>query len=246
MEMKNRTGEVSINSKGEKMTIVDYIDSNNITIKFDDGTIVKNKKYSAFKQGIIKNPNFKNVYGFGVTGDEFANVRELKSYKTWCSMIERCYSKKHIMKRPTYENISVCEEWVYYRNFKEWYDKNYYEVEGERMCLDKDILIKNNKVYSPESCIYVPNTINLLFLKKKNDRNGVIGVVKKGNKYIARTNVGKSKKKHIGSYDNEIEAFNAYKRAKEEYIKQVADKYRNRIPKKLYDAMYRYEVEITD
>lgn len=243
---EHRVGETSINSKGEEMTIVKYITSNNIDVQFSDGTIVKNKNYQSFKKGVIKNPNFKNVYGFGMKGEEFTNVRDLKSYKTWYSMIERCYSKKHIAKRPTYKDTSVCDEWSCYKNFKKWYDKNYYELGGEKMCLDKDILVKGNKVYSPQTCIYVPNTINLLFLKRSKSRNGVIGVLRRGDKYISRVDVGNSRKKHIGVYDTEMEAFNAYKEYKEKYIKQVANEYKDKIPQRLYEAMYEYKVEIAD
>jgi hypothetical protein len=91
--------------------------------------------------------------------------------------------------------------------------------------------------------------INNLFTKRDNDR-GVhpIGVTldeesSRINKYIASCSVGKRAVKHIGRFSTIEEAFNTYKTFKENYIKQIADEYKDRIPKKLYDAMYRYEVE---
>jgi len=118
------------------------------------------------------------------------------------------------------------------------------------MTIDKDILIKNNKIYSPDTCIFVPNKINSLFTKRQNSRgNFQIGVSIPDKQYItykAELNIGNGRKKYIGNYQTPEEAFQAYKIAKEEYIKQVADEYKNRIPKKLYDAMYNYQVEITD
>jgi hypothetical protein len=110
------------------------------------------------------------------------------------------------------------------------------------MAIDKDILIKGNKIYSPETCIFVSRKINSLFVKCNKSRGqSPIGVCKHGKKYYVRcSSMG------IGSFKTIEEAFNAYKQYKEDYIKQVADEYKNKIPKKLYDALYKYEVEITD
>ena len=121
------------------------------------------------------------------------------------------------------------------------------------MGLDKDILIKGNKIYSPETCIFVPQTINSLFVKRDNKRGeSVIGVsLHKNSKYqvhcsIINPETGKSKQEYLGVYDTQEKAFQVYKYYKEKNIKEVADYYFGRIPDKLYNAMYNYEVEITD
>ena len=133
-----------------------------------------------------------------------------------------------------------------FSNFEKWFNDNYYEIENEQMELDKDILIKGNKIYSPENCIFVPHNINTLFVKNDKKRNCLIGVFKlKENKYTSKISTMNGRKQ-LGTYNTEIEAFNAYKKAKEDYIKEVADLYKDKIPQKLYDAMYKYEVEITD
>ena len=54
---------------------------------------------------------------------------------------------------------------VYFQEYGQWFDDNYYEIKGERMALDKDILVKHNKIYSPETCIFVPQTINCMWHK---------------------------------------------------------------------------------
>ena len=114
------------------------------------------------------------------------------------------------------------------------------------MNLDKDILIKNNKIYSPETCVFVPHDINSLFTKANTKRGKYpIGVHFKRNKYHVQ--IQKYKQViHLGTYDTSEEAFTVYKIAKENYIKEIADKYKDLIPKKLYDAMYEYEVEWED
>ena len=120
------------------------------------------------------------------------------------------------------------------------------------MCLDKDILHKGNKIYSSNTCIFVPNRINVLFTNCKKTRgNYPIGVTKNdNNRFRARCNIlddnNKIKSVHLGYFGTPEEAFNAYKIFKENYIKEVADEYKDKIPNKLYEAMYNWRVDITD
>ena len=113
--------------------------------------------------------------------------------------------------------------------------------------LDKDILIKGNKVYSPETCCFVPQEINCLFTNCKSVRGKYpIGVTKTVNgKYKARINKN-GDRIDLGLFDTPEEAFQVYKIAKELHIKEVADKWRGQITEPCYEAMYAYEVEITD
>ena len=115
------------------------------------------------------------------------------------------------------------------------------------MELDKDILNKGNKVYSPDTCVYVPQSINSLFTKSDKVRGEYpIGVYKQKDKYVAQLNKGNGKQIYLGSYSTPEEAFQAYKQAKEEYIKEVANEYKDKIPYRLYEALMNYEVEIDD
>lgn len=166
-------------------------------------------------------------------------------------MIERCFSEKRKEKNPTYRDVTCSNEWKYYKNSKNWYEENYYEVEGKTMHLDKDILHKGNKIYNSENCIFVPQRINALFVKMDSLRGEYpVGVnyFKRGNKnYRAQCNYKDKGNVMLGLFNNPKEAFyKGYKPFKEKYIKEIADEYKDRIPQKLYEAMYRYEVEITD
>ena len=101
-------------------------------------------------------------------------------------------------------------------------------------CLDKDILVKGNKIYSPETCCFVPKGINLLFGKNNAKRgNYPIGVCKFKNKFQATINI-KGKTISLGHFDTPEEAFEAYKTAKEAYIKEVADEWKDRIEEDVY------------
>ena len=120
------------------------------------------------------------------------------------------------------------------------------------MDLDKDILVKGNKIYSPETCMFVPQNINKLFTKSNKIRGKYpIGVYfnKNANKFKAQCRIfynGKTQQESLGLYNTIEDAFNAYKQFKEANIKQMADEYKGKIPDKLYEAMYDYKVEITD
>ena len=241
----SRIGEVAYNSLGNKMTIIDYINTENISIIFENGYITKNKTYHCFKIGAISNPYNKTFLNIGYLGEgDYNTKKNRKIYKDWYGMLSRCYDVSYKDKYTTYKNCEVCEEWHNFQNFAKWYDENFYEIEDHRMELDKDILFKGNKVYSPETCVFVPNRINSLFIKSNAKRGDYpIGVSydNKNNKYMAS-----GKNVYLGYYNTVKEAFNTYKEYKEKLIKQIANQYKNIIPQKLYDAMYSYEVEITD
>ena len=103
----------------------------------------------------------KLVCGVGINNlDEPVKVngKTLKFYAIWKAMLQRCYSEKCQARNPTYRGCSVCSEWLSLSTFKIWFDANY----RDNMALDKDILIPGNKIYSPESCSFVPGYINSL------------------------------------------------------------------------------------
>lgn len=253
----NRKGEKNYNTFGSEMIITEYRGCMDIDVYFTEyDWIAKGVQYQNFKKGNIKCPYERRYFGVGYIGEgkyKMSENRKLtKCYNAWHDMLKRCYSEKLHEKYPTYINCKVCEEWYNFQNFAKWYDNNYYEIEGETMCLDKDILVKHNKIYSSDTCIYVPQTINSLFTKNDNDRgDSCIGTSPYQDKYMVRCRMinpktGKSKNKYLGIYDTELEAFEVYKYYKEKNIKEVANYYKEYIPDKLYKALYDYEVEVTD
>ena len=253
--VNERLGETRMQNCGELAFIVEYVNSEDITIQFKtSGELVKTE-YGAFVRGLVKSHFTPTVYGVGIIGLEPTvdeNGEQLDSYKCWRNILQRCYSAKCQEKKPTYKGCSVCDEWLYYPNFKKFYDNNYYEINNKTSQLDKDILAKGNKVYSPETCIFVPGFINKLFTKSQKTRGELpIGVCyhKASKKYVAQLSIFKDRErtiKHLGCFDTVNEAFKTYRQAKEDYIKEVADEYKDRIPVKLYEAMYEYEVNIND
>jgi len=255
MKKIDRTGVEGINNQGLHMKIISYRSHRDIDVLFDDGYIKQKCCYSNFLIGQIKNPYFKSLYNVGCIGEGVYSSKTegkmTKQYNAWSAMFNRCYSKKEKYNL-SYIGCVVCEEWHNFQNFAKWYDENYYSCDNEKMNIDKDILKKGNKVYSPENCIFVPERINNLFSNLSPKGRGLpIGVmphVKCENIYIASclTEISNNKNGYIGSYKTTTEAFDAYKSTKEAFIKRVADDYKDKIPVKLYNAMYLFEVDAGD
>lgn len=191
-----------------------------------------------------KRKNYHLAYGVGI--NDVANVwtTNNKAFSLWRSMLSRCYSEFYQRREPSYIGCTVCDEWLVLSNFIKLFDENY--IEGFE--LDKDIIKKGNNVYCPEYCTFVPREINSLILRRQKWRGKYpIGVYfdKRKNKFRASLNY-KNKTFFIGHFDNEKYAFYAYKKEKEKLIKEVAVKFKNIITKEAYEALLKYEIEITD
>ena len=257
MKFEDRTGEESLNNFGSKMVIKEYRKWNDIDVYFPEyNWLFKHAAYQNFKKGNIKCPYEPRYYGVGYLGEGKYKTREngklKREFKIWHNMLKRCYDSEFQERNPTYKGCTAENDWFNFQNMAEWIENNYYEVPGERMHLDKDILCKGNKVYSRETCIFVPERINTLFVKKDNARgNDPIGVYQlpSGN-YRAQCNNEYGKSVYLGVYSTEEEAFQVYKQYKEKIIKEVIDSYEGVIPEPFYSklktAMYNYEVEIDD
>lgn len=169
-----------------------------------------------------------------------------KSYHRWCDMLNRCYNEKFHKRQPQYKGCKVCEEWLNYSNFKVWCDQN--KSYDMPLDLDKDILWKGNKVYSPETCCFVPHSVNTLFLSGKKSRGALplgIHYDKSKEKYRAEMSFMGSQKK-LGTFDTAEEAFAQYKEYKENSIKSVAEQYQGQMPDKVYEAMVNWKIEMDD
>lgn len=255
----DKTRKIGYNNFGSKIIITKYINAHNVDIYFPEyNWTARNTRYEVFKKGNIRCPYEPRIYNHGYLGEGKYKVSEnkklTKCYSAWNGMLRRCYDNKYKEKHLTYEDCEVCDEWLNIQNFGVWFDENYYEIKDGIMCLDKDILHKDNKIYSPENCVFVPHNINVLFTKRDNYRGeypiGVCYNKRDGNfaSYCSIYNFeeNKSKSKHLGYYNTPQQAFSAYKQFKEQYIKQVADYYKDQIPQELYNALYNYEVDIDD
>lgn len=231
-------------TEGYTATIIEYNGWYNSTVRLNEGTILTGIILGVLRKGNVKNPNHKTVFGRGYFGQgKYISVGEhLKTYITWRGMMGRCYDPTYHAIQPTYIGCSVAEEWHNYQNFAKWHEENY--VEGWQ--LDKDYHMKGNKIYSPETCVFIPQEVNSLITNGAATRGQYpVGVIKKINRFQATLSKDGTKV-NLGSFMTTDEAFKVYKEEKEKYIKEMADKWKNMLTEKAYESIIRYQIEITD
>ncbi len=196
------------------MKIMEYHKAENIVVEFQDeykGRVVA--RYKDFIKGSIKNPYYPNIYG-GMIGNKYSakvDGKVSKEYFTWKNMLMECSNNV--------QEINCCEEWLLFENFYEWlhsqsnFDKF---LNGSKWTLSKDI-VKNNNVYSPDTCYLISSKIKQLFIKQELNIDEVPERVLK-----------------------------EYKEHKERIIKRIAEEEftNGNITKECCDAMMVYEVEI--
>jgi hypothetical protein len=144
-------------------------------------------------------------------------------------MLSRSYGKYYQDRQPTYVGTTVCDEWLIFSNFKKWVLDIQVEKDWERLQLDKDILVMNNKIYSPETCCFVDQSINLWFSYKRNGKHTGVEYDKRNGRFNAVCRRPKllddnQSKKFIGAFDTALEAHLAWKVRKHEYSQLLAEK----------------------
>lgn len=251
-------GEEKYNNQGCLMKIIECPKTAYIVVEFQDEYKTRvNTTYGNFKLGSVRNPYAPTVCGVGISGNKYPivdNGKPAKEYNMWRNIISRCYSDRVKNIQPTYTNVSCCDEWLLFENFYDWLHSqpNFDKWDnGSRWAIDKDILVKRNKVYSPDVCCLIPQNVNCLFLKREAERGDYpIGVRYTNDGFLAVCrNPFLDKAVELGHYSTPENAFYlGYKPYKENIIKQVAQiEYdAGNITEECYNAMMKYEVEITD
>lgn len=253
-----RLNQEIITNQGYIAKCIYYKQARDIIVEFQDKYKAKvHTSWQMFQQGKILNPYHPKRHG-EIKGNKYPCMVKgvfVKEYVLWENMITRCYDEKEKLKSRnySYQDASCCDEWLLYENFYEWLHSqpNFDRWLNGNFTLDKDILIKGNKVYSPETCCLVPECINKLFIKNFGKRGLYpIGVVyhKASDSYVAQGHNNLNKQEHLGCYSTPEKAFEAYKKHKEKIIKNMAvEEYNNgNITKECYEAMLNYVVEIDD
>lgn len=169
--------------------------------------------------------------------------KRTKAYGTWYNMLIRAYCPKYHARRPTYLGCSVSDGWLEYQDFVQWFENHEYSSCGYQ--LDKDLLLPGNKIYAPDRCVFIPSQLNTLLTDSKATRGQYrqgVCFYKRDNNFLASIGIN-GKYKHLGYYDNELDAYGAYKEAKEQYVKDVANQWRDDIATDVYEALMRWQLE---
>lgn len=191
------------------------------------------------------------VYGVGIyeKGKYTSKIdgKITKEYSLWNSMLQRCYSSNCQLKQTTYIGCSVSEDFKNFQYFAEWCNNQIgFAIKGWH--LDKDILHKGNKQYSPTSCVFVPREMNNLILQN----NALRGKLPIGVSYSKRRRVYRAQIRDngtnicLGSFENPEKAFLCYKVNKEVRVKLFAEEYKDRIDPRAYDSLINWSVEMGD
>ena len=184
------------------------------------------------------------VQGVGI--NDVPGLVKTKEYRLWTNMLVRSYDEKLHQRYPTYSDCETSSEFLFFSKFYNWC-QNQIGFNQPNFELDKDLLEKGNREYHPDKCVFIPREINSALKTKKRSRGALpIGVTLfKDGRYIARLNDSLGKR-HLGIFSTPEQAFQAYKQAKEEHIKVLAEKYKDQIDPRAYDALMNYKVDITD
>lgn len=247
---KIKTGKLHYENKeftnkyGEKFTVLHYNNAKNIDIKFSDGTIINTRAY-LINNGKVINPNYKKLFGKCFIGIGNYSSKDY-SYSIWFKILQRVFDNKIKENLPTYNNVTLDDRWLNFQNFGKWFEENY--ING--FDLDKDILIKNNKHYGPDTCCFVPHEINCLFrniinLKSKNINlpEGVTFCNDRNSKQYLSNILINNKKIYIGHFNTPEEAENEYLKFKCLKIHELANKYKDKLNKKVYDKLISIDID---
>lgn len=137
--------------------IINYINSKNIQVRFLNTGFTRTSDARHIRDGVVKDPTARNIFGVACFGSgKYKKGSNKEAYKKWYMMLYRCYDPLQLNRRPSYQNVFVCDAWLNFQNFAAWFELN--NTKGKH--LDKDILIDGNKIYSPETCLFVTQTEN--------------------------------------------------------------------------------------
>ena len=248
---KDCVGKVFKSKLSGDFKILKYNDSANVEIQFLNTGFETVARLISIKIGEVKDRLSPSIYGIGVVGTKYLTYEcgvQTKEYTLWKNMLERCYSDTYKKKHPTYKDCEVSENFKSFEYFYEWCHSQI-GFSNQGWYLDKDLLTEGNKVYSENICVFIPSEINKVLVKREALRGEYligVGWHKKGKAFVATVNKNKGKREYLGSFTTEIEAFNAYKQAKESFIKEQANKWESQIDPRAYEALINYQVEITD
>ena len=233
-----RIGEIFTTNQGYKIEIINYRSNIDCDIKFEDSLILKNRHYRNLISGSISHPFHKNVLNIGYKGIGCYDSTDKKHYQKWMSMLKRCYSKNNNEKSKSYKTIEVCEEWHNFQNFAQWFEENY--IEGWE--LDKDLLSFDSKIYSPTSCCFLPNEINIFLKRSGNNHSSNKGVypIRNGYKAIIQKY---GKQIYLGFHNSLEKARKAYLNEKNKHKMELLEKYKDKLPDRTYNAILKFNVD---
>lgn len=241
-----KVGQIYINRQGSEIKVLEYENSTRILVE-----IGKTKYQQYVHAGNLISLNVHDNYapsvaGRGIFGDAVVDVKS-QVYTSWAGMFKRCYTfyEDKPRARINYEGCEVHEDFTYLPDYIDWYNN---QIVQPKWHLDKDLLVPGNKIYSPNTCVFLPRALNTFLTIRGNARGPYpIGVTyhERLDKYEARCNRD-GKIVYLGLHLNPEDAFAAYKEEKENYAKDLAKRWDGVIDSRACEALMNYRVSIED
>ena len=197
---KDCVGKVCKSLNSGNFKVLKYNDAKNVEIQFLKTGFETVATLGNIRKGLIKDPYSPSVYGVGIVGTKYLSAVNgvlTKEYELWSGMLKRCYSDFSKKKQPTYIGCVVSNKFKSYEYFYEWcHNQIGFGIDGWQ--LDKDLLIKGNKVYSESTCVFIPREINQTLVKRVASRGEhPIGVDWSKRDKAFKAQVSKSKGKQV-------------------------------------------------
>jgi len=196
-------------------------------------------------RGEVKNPYHPSVCGIGFTGvgnhGAWLGGKLSPVYLRWVNMMKRCYEVGGGANGSSYDDCSVHADWHNLQSFGDWVcsQPNWGQ---EEMDLDKDLLVRGNRIYGPVACLLIPRRLNYLLVRRTESKGLPVGVHRVGERYEAKCRSADSTYATLGRFSCPDEAFAVYRAYKESVIRLVAEEQKDRIDPRLYEALMNYEV----
>ncbi|WP_257292386.1 hypothetical protein [Endozoicomonas sp. ONNA1] len=213
-------GDVFKSNEGVIWKVLEYINAKEVRVLSENGS-ERSVRAGDLRRGRVKCYMFPSVQGVGFlgcgevkTGDSVTG-KITKAYMAWQNMLERCYSEQFHARNLSYKDCEVAEEWQDFTKFKQWHDNQPYNY----LQLDKDLLCYGNKLYSPDTCLFVSQRLNKLLVDSGKGKG--ISWHKANKKYQAVCSNGNGKSKSLGHFDSPLDALQAYQTFKLKVAVQV-------------------------
>lgn len=238
--------------KPNKCDKIWHIDRNKNNCYYKNLMWVNDKENYSLRNDIIKLDDIERKQEY----IPYITRKSNNAYSIWNGIYDRCYRTKEIGAGKCYEGAYMCDSWLNDQDvFVEWYNANYYECDGESMAVDKDLLFPGNKQYAPDKCCILPQKLNTMLSNCKKHRPSLGRNVKMnlplGVRYDENMGMyygqiklcGDEKSIKLSCFSTPEEAFRDYKRFKQADILLMAVKYKNKIPKHIYEALLKVDVK---
>ena len=242
-------GKTFKTNKCGECVVVEYTNNRNVKIEFLSPSYTTKCNLEDLKRGKAYNPLYHTLYGKGCIGVGKYSSSNKEAYSLWLGIFKRVCDLEYHKRQPTYSSVTICDEWLNFQNFAEWcYNQKFFNDKDDRgnpYQLDKDFLSSDKKVYSPETCCFIPSCINKLLQPTRCDKEELptgVSLSKRTGKFLSYLNRF-GKRVHLGYHPTCEEALNTYSREKELYVKEVAEVWKGRIDEKIYNILIDWQVE---